>query len=278
LCSGSSYTVSPVKRVKKPPDILTYSSEPFDDVDDIPLYASRAKKPPDKDLASMDKALMILDDCCISREEILVENSFPSSKIPVSGVDGVRLKKKKRKRRKGKGLLSRKNFVYDRGRNTWTLVGDYHVPPAPKPLLSPPRKKRKKKDLNLVVNYTDSADVKWALVNRVILNAYCSGFREVPYCCKLDQTKELIYRSGRAKNVCLSISDTVDLFARISDAWDCFEEELVRKLTLAHVNPPLPGKKSVDFPVKWAGDVVSCLRGGSSSVSRLPGEGRAACV
>jgi hypothetical protein len=169
----------PVK-IKKPPDISVVSSEPFDDTDEIPLYASRVKKLPDKLQSPIQKAFSILDDSCISCEDALVELSFPCSKIPISGVDGVRLKKKKRKRKKGKGLLSRKNFIYNKGQNSWTLVGDYHVPPVAKPLLTPPRKKKKKKVEDHVVNYTDSADVKWALVNRVTLNAYCSGFRETP--------------------------------------------------------------------------------------------------
>jgi hypothetical protein len=144
--------------------------------------------------------------------------------------------------------------------------------------LTPPRKKKKKKEESKMVSYTDSADVKWALVNRVTLNAYCSGFRETPDCCKLDQTKELNYRSGRAKNFCLSVIDTVDLFARISDAWDCFEEELVKKLQLSRVGSPLSGKKSVDSPLKWADKVSSDSVVSFPSGSLLPGKVRAVCV
>jgi hypothetical protein len=77
------------------------------------------------------------------------------------------------------------------------------VLPAKQPVLVPVRKKKKRKKEE-VGNYSDAAYIKWTLVNRVILNTYCSGFREDPDCCKLDRIKDLNYRYGRAKSVYFS--------------------------------------------------------------------------
>jgi hypothetical protein len=109
----------------------------------------------------LGEAGSVLGSCIVSPVDILMNNAYPCSKFPVSGVDGVRFKKKRRRRKK-KGLLSRKNFIYDRGRNTWTLVGDYLLPPLKPPVVVPVRKKKKKKK-NVVGNYSDArtSSVRW---------------------------------------------------------------------------------------------------------------------
>jgi hypothetical protein len=267
-----------IERIKKPPDKLAGGVEcspfPGDDLDDAPLEPARIKKPPDKEAVLSVKAFSILDDCVVSRDDALIENCYPCSKLPMNGVDGVRLKKKRR-RKKGKGLLSRKNFVYNRGRNSWTLIGDYHAPPVVRPELAPPRKKRKKKEGDALVNCTDSAVVKRALVNRVILNSYCSGFREDPDFCELDRTKSFNFTPGRAKKVYFSVTDAVDSFARVSDAWDCFEEELIKRLYSARASSPPSGHVSVSLPSDRASNSLVPLRVGSLSSIVIPGRGRA---
>jgi hypothetical protein len=199
-----------------------------------------------------------------------------SSRFPVNGVDAVRFKKKKRRRKKKLGLLSRKNFIFNKGSNSWSLVGDYHIPPVKQPdLVVPKRKKRKKKVV--VGNYSESARVRWALINRVNLDIKCSGFQS-SVSCKLDRVKEANLRPGQAKKVCLSTEKVVDLFAMVSDAWDCFERCILCKFGIScSTSPPdivvpdklplLGAEASVDPQ-----SVVSLLRNPNL------GRGRGACV
>jgi hypothetical protein len=48
------------------------------------------------------------------------------------------------KKKKKFSLLSRKNFKYNKGANSWTLIGDYHSPVVPPPVVQGMVMKKKK--------------------------------------------------------------------------------------------------------------------------------------
>jgi hypothetical protein len=167
----------------------------------------------------------------------MIAGAYADPTTPSRGFDGSMFKKKKRKRKKKKGVLSRKNFVYDRGRNTWTLVGEYLSPPLTPPVVSRAKRKRKKDD-DVVGVHLDDKCIKWTIVNRVKLNLKCSELQEAHVVCELGRIKELIKRPRQAKNVHLSVNDVVDLFVHISDAWDIFKEAFCCSLASVVNRPP----------------------------------------
>jgi hypothetical protein len=228
------------------------------------------KKPPDKDAQMFKETVQILNSCLLPSSVVLGKSSL-GFRSPVNMMDGVRLKKKKRRRKKKMGLLSRKNFIFDRGKNSWFLVGDYHVVPVRRPDLTPVRKKKKKK--MEVGSYLDSARVKSALINRINLDIKCSGVWDTEG-CELDQIKKLNLGSGQAKKVCLSKEELIDLFAKVSDAWDCFERSILGSISL--VKPASLIKSAVPDKLPFGEAAASdCSRGeGILCCSQILGRGR----
>jgi hypothetical protein len=138
---------------------------------------------------------------------------------------------------------------------------------------------RKKKKENVVGNYLEGTYLKWALVNRVKLNLYCSNIREALVGCKLDRVKNFKDRPGQAKNVYFSVAKVVNLFARVSDAWDLFEEAICCKLKLSSVTELFPKHvASESSPMMEANCSVLPLITTVSPTVLRPGRGRAVCV
>jgi hypothetical protein len=289
LCAGKE---------KKPPDKVA-ACNPGVSVDKVPpdksydtrfgsvgtddgrLIVKRAKKPPDKVEVLLGKVESSLRSCILSPADAIVAGAYVDLTTPSRGFDDSRFKKKKRRRKKKKGLLSRKNFVYDRGRNTWTLVGEYLSPPLAPPVISRAKRKKKKGEDDVAGIHLDDKCIKWTIVNRVKLNLKCvklnlkcSELREAPVVCKLGRVKELIKRPGQAKNVHLSVNDVVDLFVHISDAWDVFKEVFCCSLASV-VNQPPERVPSECLPVLEAS---SSLLSVTQSCCLRPGRGRAGCV
>jgi hypothetical protein len=122
--------------------------------------------------------------------------------------------------------------------------------------------------------------VKGAIVNRVLLNIHSSGAQQIkPVSRKLDQTKKFETRSGQAKKNFLNINNAVNLFARFSDMWSCFEDLLLEMLSDkkdfdTELEPqslcPIDVVSVSDFPLQDSG----C----DSFIRLRPGRGRASGV
>jgi hypothetical protein len=186
-----------------------------------------------------------------------MNDAYDYSGLLMGCADSAMFKKKKRRRKKKHGLLSRKNFIYEWGRNMWTLVEDYLSPPLKHPVVVSVKKKRKEED---VAGDYSVASVILVVINHVKLNLYCSDLLEEPVGCELDRVKELNVRPGGAKKTSLSVARMVDLFARISDAWDCFEKAICSRLRLPPDVSLVPEAcQSMESPEVEAVDPLKCF-------------------
>jgi hypothetical protein len=160
--------------------------------------------------------------------------------------------------------------LYNKGTNSWTLIGDYLLPPPlPPPIIDVAKRKKKKKK-------SDFSDpmTRWAVINRVNLNINCScGHEDAGG--KLDSAKEFLVRQDQAqKENFVSLDSTIALFAGVSDIWDSFEHALL----ILMKQDVMPGVLELDLQ-----EPCALNSSGESLVSREPpslrhGRDRAACV